>query len=289
MNELWRALAVLCEPPRPELAAVADALELGALPSESAYTELFVFQMPPYAALYLNAENGLGGIAQDRAAGFWRDLRLTPPAEPDHLATLLAFYAECGTHADAAAEERTRHAWQRTQKALLWEHLLSWLPYYLLKIQTFAPPFYCAWANLALEALQDAAAQHGPPDVVPLAWREPCAVPDPREHGADALLRGLLSFIRSGMVLTRWDLQQAARTLELGLRLGERRFLLQVLLEQDAPRVLHWLADTAARETETRLVWLASLDDLRQSRLQATVTLLHDLAATAGPSAARRL
>lgn len=281
MNELWRALAVLCEPPRPELAAIADALELGALPSESGHTELFVFQMPPYAALYLNTENSLGGMAQDRAAGFWRALQLTPPAEPDHLAVLLAFYAECSTHADIAPHSTAARAWQRTQKALLWEHLLSWLPYYLLKLQTLAPPFYRAWANLVFEVLQDAARQHGPPDVVPLAWREPHAVPDPRTDGADAFMRGLLSFMRSGIILTRCDLQHAARELELGLRLGERRFMLQVLLEQDAPRVLRWLADVAAREAETVIAWLAPLDALRRVRLDATAKLLNELAATA--------
>ncbi|HEX8421973.1 MAG TPA: hypothetical protein VF634_01095, partial [Pyrinomonadaceae bacterium] len=59
--ELFRALAVLAEPPVPESARVADALALGALPEASEYTEVFVFQLYPYASVYLGAEGMLGG------------------------------------------------------------------------------------------------------------------------------------------------------------------------------------------------------------------------------------
>ena len=93
--ELFRALAVLAEPPeRPEVARLAELLDLGEPPSASEYTETFVFQLYPYASVYLGAEGMLGGEARDRVAGFLSALGLAPPHEPDHLSTLLATYAQ---------------------------------------------------------------------------------------------------------------------------------------------------------------------------------------------------
>src|SRR4029453_9462546 len=107
--ELFRALAVLVEPPdRPGAARVAEALGLGGAPEASAYTELFVFQLYPYASVYLGAEGMLGGEARDRVAGFWRALSLVPPAEADHLALMLALYARLCELATAETEALKR-------------------------------------------------------------------------------------------------------------------------------------------------------------------------------------
>src|SRR5947209_19489328 len=93
--ELFRALAVLAEPPeRPEVARLAELLDLGKPPSASEYTETFVFQLYPYASVYLGAEGMLGGEARDRVAGFLSALGLAPPHEPDPPSTLLATYAQ---------------------------------------------------------------------------------------------------------------------------------------------------------------------------------------------------
>src|SRR6266536_3343848 len=94
--ELLRALGVLCEPPEPTHARIAEALCLPGRIDAADHTELFGFQLVPYASVYLGAEGMLGGEAADRVAGFWRALRLTPPPEPDHLAALLGLYATIG-------------------------------------------------------------------------------------------------------------------------------------------------------------------------------------------------
>src|SRR3982750_3893746 len=91
--ELFRALAVIAEPPTTATEQVAAALGLGPPADASAYTELFLLQLYPYASVYLGAEGMLGGEARDRVAGFWRALGETPPVEPDHLAVMLALYA----------------------------------------------------------------------------------------------------------------------------------------------------------------------------------------------------
>src|SRR5918911_2653894 len=147
--ELFRALAVLAEPPqRAEVARLAGLLELGGPPSASEYTETFVFQFYPYASVYLGAEGMLGGEARDRVAGFLAALGETPPPEPDHLSTLLATYARLSAPPeteDGRGDEwgaRRRAGLGAARKAFLWEHVLSWLPVYLKRVAEAAPPFY---------------------------------------------------------------------------------------------------------------------------------------------------
>jgi TorA maturation chaperone TorD len=286
--ELFRALAVFAEPPATEGASVAAALELGALPAASEYTELFVFQLYPYASVYLGAEGMLGGEARDRVAGFWRALSQTPPPEPDHLSVMLALYAHLSELEANEADDARRDSWRRARAAYLWEHLLSWLPAYLSKLTEIAPPFYQRWAELLLDALrEEARATAGAPTQLPLHLREAAGLVDPRAgEGGEAaeFLQTLLSPARSGMILVRADLSRAARTLELGLRAGERKYALESLLAQDARGVLAWLAREArnwearhARERDT----LAAVARAWEAKAAASARLLEELAAEA--------
>src|SRR2546423_12876435 len=269
--ELFRALAVLAEPPeRPEVARLAELLGLGEPPSSSEYTETFVFQLYPYASVYLGAEGMLGGEARDRVAGFLSALGLAPPHEPDHLSTLLATYAQLSApdvdegdgetdedesradEVERGAGEDERAARRRAgrsaaRKAFLWEHILSWLPAYLDKLAEIAPPFYRRWAKLLMSALVEEARAFAAPVALPLHLREAPHVPDPRATPPDEFRRSLLAPARSGVILVRADLARAARSLGTALRAGERTFALKSLMGQDACGALAWLAEEASR------------------------------------------
>lgn len=247
MSELVRALAVLAEPPGPEQTRLGEVLGLRGAPTPAEYTELFIFQLYPYASAYVGAEGMLGGDARDRVAGFWRALRLVPPAEPDHLAALLGLHAALAERESAETDPARRLMWRQGRTALVWEHLASWLFPYLDKVSEIAPPCYRSWGMLLAEALTEEIERAGPPDTLPLHLRLAPPLPDPSADGADAFVQGLLSPVRSGVLLTRSDLARAARELELGLRMGERRFILQALLAQAPAEALAWLADEAAR------------------------------------------
>ena len=91
--ELLRGLAVFAEAPGPSHAALADALGIPGVPDAAAYSDVFLFQLYPYAPVHLGPEGMMGGEARDRVAGFWRAVGRTPPPEPDHLAALLGLYA----------------------------------------------------------------------------------------------------------------------------------------------------------------------------------------------------
>lgn len=242
--ELFRALAVLAEPPTPASARLADLLELGTAPNAADFANLFLFQVYPYASVYTGAEGALGGEARDRVAGFWRVLGLQPPAEPDHLSALLGLYAELGERSRTAAVDRERDMWHRARAALLWEHLLSWIMPFLTKVTEIAAPPFAAWAGVLRTALLDEARATPPPPGLPLHLRIAPGLPD-AGAGIDAWLQALLAPVRSGIILTRADLARAAHDLGLGRRAGDRLAALRVLLEQDAPRVAAWLAAKA--------------------------------------------
>jgi TorA maturation chaperone TorD len=243
--ELFRALAVLAEPPTEETARVADALGLGAQPRAEEYTELFVFELYPYASVYVGREGMLGGEARDRVGGFWRALGQVPPVEADHLSVMLALYARL---CELGEEEGAAHAnWPRARKAFLWEHLLSWLPVYLVKLAEVAPPFYRGWGEVLMAALLAEIEAVGRQELLPLHLREAGGLIDPRESESEGeFWQSVLTPARSGMILTRADLRRAGRALQCGVRMGERKFVLKALAAQDAQAAFDWLMEEAA-------------------------------------------
>ncbi len=136
--ELFRALGAVAGDPAD--AGTACAALGWAGPGNAEHTEVFVLNCPPYAAVYLGAEGGLGGEAADRAAGFWRALGVAPPAEPDHLTALLSLYASLGEAAGDTRTAATADALTRARQALFWEHLWPWLPGYLAAVADLGTP-----------------------------------------------------------------------------------------------------------------------------------------------------
>jgi TorA maturation chaperone TorD len=280
--ELFRALAVLCEPPRAETARVAEALGFGRAPTPAEFTEVFVFQLPPYASVYLGAEGMLGGEARDRVAGFWRAAlgQEVPPAEPDHLPLMLALYARLAELEAGAGDAARREGWRAARKAFLWEHLSSWLPCYLRKLSEVAPTPCRAWGEVLAAALAGEAAALGGPERLPLHLREAPPAADPRAAPAEEFLRSLLAPARCGMILTRSDLARAARETNLATRAGERLFVLRTLLGQDASGLLGWLAAEAARWASLHRQDAGAFGEVAlwwEERARATSALLEEL------------
>ncbi len=297
--ELLRTLGVLIEAPSPDHRPLAELLELGPVPPGSEHTDLFGFQLYPYASVYLGAEGRLGGEARDLIAGFWRALAQAPPAEPDHLTVMLALYAElreresCGEPPgeeppgeeppgeEPPGEEPPGEDYRRRAcRAFLWEHLLSWLPVYLDKLDQLASRYYRRWAVLLREALSTEAERLGRGQRLPLHLRRLSPLADPRKEGSRAFLDSLLSPVRSGMILVRDDLIRAGRELDLGVRAGERKFVLEALLSQDPAATLEWLAREcrawAARHGENAALLGTAADSWIRSA-EASSTLLEEL------------
>jgi hypothetical protein len=289
--ELFRALAVLIDPPAPAHARLASLLGLPEPPDAAAHTDLFAFQLWPFASVYLGSEGAIGGEARDRVAGFWRALGESPPPEPDHLAMLLGRCAALADQESAEADPARRALLRHSRKALFWEHLGCWVFAYLDKMDEIGPPFYQAWARLLRAALIDAAREAGPPDRLPLHLREAAPLPDPRAQGFEAFLGGLLAMARSGVLLTKADLARAGNALGLAVRVGDRRVLLRTFLAQDAGATLEWLAAEAehwaARHERSRDI-SAAIAGFWSGRARTSTALLRALRDDAPPARARR-
>jgi TorA maturation chaperone TorD len=244
-SHLLRALADLAARPHPGSAEIAAALELPRAPTASEHTDLFDFQVYPYASVHLGEEGMLGGDARDRIAGFLRALDVTPPPEPDHLVVLLHAYADL-TDLAASGAPRADHA----RRVLLHEHLGSWVGRFLARVVELGAEPLRAWARLLAATLAAELAQHGPPPELPPALRDAQSLPEPEDATAADWTQGLLTPVRSGLVIARADLARAARDLELGTRVGERAFTLRALLDQDARAVLGWIATEADRQAD---------------------------------------
>jgi TorA maturation chaperone TorD len=241
--ELLRALGAVADNPA-DADSASQALSLPQ-PDNAEHTEVFVLNCPPYASVYLGAEGGLGGEGTDRAAGFWRAIGLTPPAEPDHLAALLGLYASLGEAAHDSRRPATTDALTHARHALLAEHLWPWLPGYLDAVADLGTPALADWARLAGQALL---AEYRPQQSsqLPLAQR---AAPPPVSAGCTLtdLIDALTAPVRSGMILTRRRLVAAAADAGAGYRIGERRFALRAMIEQAPAATLSWLGSEAAR------------------------------------------
>lgn len=253
--ELLRSLAALAEPPGRETPRIAELLELGTPPAPADYDDLFLFQLYPYASVYLGPEGMLGGEARDRIAGFWRILEQTPPPEADHLALVLALYARLCELESEASDTDSAGRWRHLRTTILWEHVLSWVPAYLEKLQDLASPFYQAWGKLLRKVLKQEVLEIGQQELLPLHLREAPTLPDPAAEGGEAWLESLLSPVRSGIILVRNDLVKAGRDLQLATRVAERRYALKALLGQDPAATLDWLATEATTWQDRHRQW----------------------------------
>lgn len=241
--ELLRALGAALVTPPPANQQVAEALGLPVFTGVD-HTDAFVLSAPPHAAIHLGPQGKLGGEGLDRVAGFWRALGLAPPEDADHLGVLLMLYAELGEAEAAASSAQGGTQLHTARVALFHEHVWSWAPGYLAAVLALDIPSVSAWAELTLDTLERETTEMDPPDALPLALR---AAPDRLQptDSFDELLDALVAPVRSGIVLTRRDLGQAATALGVGYRHGERRFTLKAMLEQDKPATMRWLAGLA--------------------------------------------
>jgi hypothetical protein len=87
------------------------------------------------------------------------------------------------------------------------------------------------------------------------------------------------------MILVRSDLAHAARQLDLGLRLGERSFILKALFGQDTRGMLEWLSGEAQSWITRHGLMrepLGVVASFWEERAASTLSLLEELKLDAG-------
>ena len=281
---------MIAEAPEEQYSELCGALGLSEVPTSAQYSDLFLFQLYPYASVHVGPEGMMGGEARDRVGGFWHALGFTPPAEPDHLAALLGLYATLADR-EASLTGAERSLTFESRRALLEEHLAPWVFAFLGRISDLTSGAYAEWAELLDDVLREellSVREDAGGSGLALHLREAPELPDPRRAGSEAFLAGLLAPVRSGMVLTRADLARVAGGLDVGLRAGERRYALEHMLAQDASGTLAALGEEARRQGschEERVVWLGSAASFAAKRCSTAASLLVELAHTGAGAA----
>lgn len=240
--DLFRGLGALCEAPGDEHIAISEALGIERPGDRVEEAATFMFEVHPYASVYLGDEGMLGGEARSRVSGFWLALGLTPPAEPDHLASLLGLLAALIDLEEAEQDPARALIRRQARSALVTEHLLPWIGPFLAAVGRVGTEHQIGWARVLRSALVAELDETGRPDLLPTALRAAAAVPgDPSEALALATAPA-----RTGMVLTRTELVRGARAIGVGTRMGERAYALRAMADQDAAGTLAWLSEQAA-------------------------------------------
>ncbi len=287
--ELLRALGAVIEKPDATVSRLAAMLELPTQPTASEHAFLFEQQLVPRASRYLSPNGDHAAAICERMASFWRAAGATPPSDADHLGRLLGFYAELVDMQSRETDEARRHAVGRLRKAVLWEHLLTWVPAYLSKVDLVAPRAYRRWGQLLWQVAAREAWVVGLPVTVPAILTELAALPDPPQGDVEALVAHLVAPARSGVILAPVDVRRAADALHVPAPDGSVREALVALLGVRQAGMLEWLA-TEARRWETRhernRELLPALSDHWMRRAHATRTALHAWAKASAPAGA---
>ncbi len=278
--DLVRGLAVLAEAPEPEQGQLSELLGLGPLPPKSEHADLFLFNVYPYASVYLGPEGQLGGEARSRIAGFWNALGIDVPAEPDHITSLLGLLAGLIERSSTEEEESRRLLLREAAGACLFEHIVPWASPFLHAVRVHGSDYYAGWANLVGRTLMALADTFGLASGtrLPAHLTATEAIRTPGVIGGSAFLEQLLAPIRTGMVISRQDMACLGRDVGLGARIGERRYMLEAYLGQDPQRTLEWVAAHAEKWVERDAGTIPVVDRFWSHRAAESVQILRGAA-----------
>ncbi len=282
MIDLIKALGVFCENPSQEHLKISEVLGFTQRPSTRLYEEIFVLNLPPYASIYTACSGAIGDEAFGRISGFWRALGRDVPDEPDHLSRLLGLFASLDESQSSEKEPARSVLIRQSRVALLWEHLLPWLPMYLDRVESIgADTVYSDWAKLLSETLINEWKSLGPLEGLPIHLAVSPGLPDPREKGADSFISGLFSPPQAGFILLPDDLDKLGAELEY-FQLREGRLSKLEDLLREAPReTLIGLAELAyerSSDLTTKWDFLGNIALHWKSRSRDSVGLLEQLA-----------
>jgi TorA maturation chaperone TorD len=240
--EILEALAEVIENPDPH-PDILEVLEL--VWTRDGFTELFDFDLPPFASYYLTIGPVLGG----EPVGYLRGLLsayLRPelqPSQPDSLSFLLRLLALLLRQ-------------QSADRALpiFYEALSPWLGTYARAIASFAPLGFTRIGALLGEVSQDWSAAMPSAFSLPYLLR---SAPEPLEmKDRETVIDSLLSPIASGLILPRSELIRITHRHGLGMRPGGRRFSFQSLLDTSPSETLGAILEVIA----TQMNWYRDID-----------------------------
>lgn len=201
---------------------------------------LFRFNIFPYQSIFRDASGLLGGTESERVQLAYRESGFAT-AEPDQIASELHFLAFlCAAEAEARQDGLMAVAAQcQTQQAtFLGNHLLTWLPPFVIALEQAGHPFYAALATLTLDFVADHAANLDlagwqsqiARNLTGLSLPETPTLLANDKTGLKDIARYLITPPQSGLYLGRDAIGDLARAHDLPRGFGSRQQVLSNLL-----------------------------------------------------------
>lgn len=209
--------------------------------------QLFVRELPPFASVYLSGDGNIGGESHSAIAGFYHALGVPTPSDPDHLSSLFSLLsqilqkeADLTKGSSDPAREAKLASVSRAKSVLVGEHLLSWLPAYLLRAKEVVSYRLSGWVNCAMDLLSVLVDQISQSEIGEEEFEFE------RFGSVSDAVEWITTPRKSGLVITPWDISNIGDDLGVALRVGRKRFVLEELLNQsrsDVALALQVLSD----------------------------------------------
>ncbi len=247
LAETLRACAEIAD--NPQLGTpMRDLFGLGDFP-DFEYTDVFVLEIVPDAAIFLSEEAVLGGEVQERIVGFHRALGIEQVDDPTGLVGQLRNYASLLESVQENLAEPSRLAiLNRVRSTYLLEHILVWLPTYLSYVESLFPKL-TSWSQAILDVFATETKELGI-----LEWNlEPSALanrPNLRDVGGKYGLEVFAAPYITGFIVSKTLLRTLGQKYNVAPRLGTRKFMLSSMFQQDASAMLELLTEAATMQME---------------------------------------
>ncbi len=216
--------------------------------SPADHTEVFTLELLPDACIYLSPGAQLGGEPAERIDGFLAAAGLEPMREATSLANQLVMLADLIDQLlKAPAGSQEASALEKVLAALLFEHVLPWVPPYVTAT-TRLEPRLSAWAGATVGTLAELAGWLGL-----ASWEITPSVLEGRgaaAEGASDLVAMAASPYLCGTFLTKRVLFERAYEVGLAPRIGSRKFMIASLLEQSPTAAAAVLREEAEFQAE---------------------------------------
>lgn len=205
----------------------------GTLPSEfnldkAAVTHqaIFGFNVFPYESFFLDSTGLIGGsitegvVRSYRAAGFQEDSNAT---SPDHIGHELAFMAHLLSEGRADSDHHIC--------AFFAQHLMAWLPSFVLAVRKQGHAFFTALADLTLALIADHAADLGWLNIAQVELPTAPTLLQNDKTSLKDISRFLTTPAYCGIYLGREEVARLARQLKLPRGFGSRSQMLSNLMK----------------------------------------------------------
>ena len=183
---------------------------------------IFSLLVPPYAGFFLDEQGLVGGAEASALATLYREsgfLAPMPNASADHLGVIFGALSFLTARGDESAILR-----------LMDEHLLRWFPAFVAAAWRHTDGFWRDVVSLMRELVFDHRRRLGPARTAFSPLPEPPPLLDNERTGLRDIARYLCTPVAAGSCITRRDIDEIARALDLPRGFGSRSNMLESLL-----------------------------------------------------------